>query len=81
MWESTNPNMRKEYSLHMILMDDNNKLTISDVFLLVILLYLFCSSDMFVVVNFCMIYFAHKKILFMHYLFVPFKQLLSEACL
>ena len=32
------------------------------------------------VVNFYMIYFAHKKILFMHYMFAPFKQLLSEDC-
>ena len=62
-------------------MDDVNKLTINDVCLLVILLkHLFCSSDMFVVVNFYMIYFVHRKILFMYYLFALFKQLLSEDC-
>uniref|UniRef100_A0A164YFF8 Uncharacterized protein n=1 Tax=Daucus carota subsp. sativus TaxID=79200 RepID=A0A164YFF8_DAUCS len=30
MWESTNPNTGEEYSLDMILMNDINKLTISD---------------------------------------------------
>ena len=82
MWESTNPNTGEKYSLGMILMDDINRLTISDVCLLVILLfYLFCSSDMFVIVNFYIIYFVYMKKLFMHYLFAPFKQLLSEDCL
>ena len=39
MSESTNPNTREEYSLHMILMDEMvNKLTVSDIYLFVILL-------------------------------------------
>ena len=38
-WESTNPNMGEEYSLNMILIDEKvNKLTASDICLLVILL-------------------------------------------